>query len=365
MKFIVASIAIFFLLNLIIFEILKQYFNIKISAFICIFCFFCSSIFFLTLNLNFSSNFIEILARKFSVFMMGANFLLFFFCLIFYILNLSLERVEFDPQRREILKNCINFGLIILFFSTLFKSFFNAIKTPKVKTTEIFIRNLKEQVSFCVISDLHIGNFIDKKFVHNLVNKILSEKFDALLIVGDMFDIKAGDIGDLLDDFDRIEQPKFFVTGNHEYYRDALELINALESRNFRVLQNENEVFKNINLIGLNDIAAPQFGYEVNFKKALKETLPELPKIVLVHQPKFVRDYAEDDLADLFICGHTHAGQIFPFSILAKIANGYLYGLYKEKNRQIYVSSGAGFWGPPIRFLAPSEIAILNLRRKI
>lgn len=365
MKFIVASIAIFFLLNLIIFEILKQYFSTRISAFICIFCFFCSSIFFLTLNLNFSSNFIEILARKFSVFMMGANFLLFFFCLIFYILNLSLERVEFDPQRREILKNCINFGLIILFFSTLFKSFFNAIKTPKVKTTEIFIRNLKEQVSFCVISDLHIGNFIDKKFVHNLVNKILSEKFDALLIVGDMFDIKAGDIGDLLDDFDRIEQPKFFVTGNHEYYRDALELINALESRNFRVLQNENEVFKNINLIGLNDIAAPQFGYEVNFKKALKETLPGLPKIVLVHQPKFVRDYAEDDLADLFICGHTHAGQIFPFSILAKIANGYLYGLYKEKNRQIYVSSGAGFWGPPIRFLAPSEIAILNLRRKI
>ena len=82
----------------------------------------------------------------------------------------------------------------------------------------------------------------------------------------------------------------------------------------------------------------------------------------MAHQPKFINENVKDEV-DLCICGHTHAGQIFPFSLLVMMDQKYLHGLYSDGVKQIYVSSGAGFWGPPMRFLAPNEIAILKLKK--
>lgn len=83
---------------------------------------------------------------------------------------------------------------------------------------------------------------------------------------------------------------------------------------------------------------------------------------MLSHQPKFINSMDKD--ADLVICGHTHGGQIFPFSLLVLLDQPFLAGLYRVNDKmRVYVSRGAGFWGPPVRLLAPSEITLLELRR--
>jgi len=96
-------------------------------------------------------------------------------------------------------------------------------------------------------------------------------------------------------------------------------------------------------------------------KKALLHVEPELPTVLLSHQPKITKELKGEKI-DLILSGHTHGGQIFPFGLLVLLDQPYLSGLYKHSEKtQIFVSSGAGYWGPPIRVLAPSEIVKIRL----
>ena len=88
-----------------------------------------------------------------------------------------------------------------------------------------------------------------------------------------------------------------------------------------------------------------------------------MPTVLLAHQPKFLKYMDKSAPVDLVVSGHTHGGQIFPFSLLVKLDQKYVAGLYRaNKKTQIYVSRGAGFWGPPVRVMAPSEISLLRLK---
>ena len=130
-----------------------------------------------------------------------------------------------------------------------------------------------------------------------------------------------------------------------------------------RVLQNESVEFEGLNLMGVHDLSGFRFGYmQPDLGAALAQADPDKPKILLAHQPKYVVDFVRDEV-DLCICGHTHAGQIFPWTLLVLLSQKYLYGLYNDGLKQIYVSSGVGFWGPPIRVFADAEIALLKLRK--
>ena len=210
---------------------------------------------------------------------------------------------------------------------------------------------------------MHLGEFLKKDFLQVIVNQINSIPHDAVLIVGDMFDIKAEEIGDMLEPLKELSKPIFFVTGNHEYYRGADDLIKVLQNNGVMVLQNENVELESINLIGVHDLSGAKLNYlPPNLQKALSGVNSQKPKVLMAHQPKFINESVDDEV-DLCICGHTHAGQIFPFSLLVILDQKYLHGLYDDGKKQIYVSSGAGFWGPPMRFLAPNEIALLKLRK--
>ena len=129
------------------------------------------------------------------------------------------------------------------------------------------------------------------------------------------------------------------------------------------MLQNESVEFEGLNLMGVHDLSGFRFGYmQPDLGAALAQADPDKPKILLAHQPKYVVDFVRDEV-DLCICGHTHAGQIFPWTLLVLLSQKYLYGLYNDGLKQIYVSSGVGFWGPPIRVFADAEIALLKLRK--
>ncbi|MCI7363391.1 MAG: metallophosphoesterase, partial [Campylobacter sp.] len=121
---------------------------------------------------------------------------------------------------------------------------------------------------------------------------------------------------------------------------------------------------ESINIAGLSDLQGANFGMEPNPLKALADINRSKPTILLSHQPKSLSLLSFDELNNisLVLSGHTHGGQIFPFSLLVWAAQGYIYGESDITPRtKLVVSSGAGFWGPPMRILSNNEIVVLNL----
>ena len=118
-----------------------------------------------------------------------------------------------------------------------------------------------------------------------------------------------------------------------------------------------------LNIAGLLDRFGTRAGrLEPEPGKAFSSVDPEHPTVLLAHQPKAVEEL-EGYEPELMISGHTHGGQIWPFGLLVRLAQPYLAGLYRHSEKtQVYVSRGTGYWGPPMRLFAPSEISVLDLR---
>jgi predicted MPP superfamily phosphohydrolase len=156
----------------------------------------------------------------------------------------------------------------------------------------------------------------------------------------------------------------YFVTGNHEYYAGAREWLEELQRYGIRPLRNERVSIgdtgpggASIDLAGVDDFSAqPDLG------RALEGRDPDRSLVLLAHQPRQpVVGEAVAAGVELQLSGHTHGGQIFPWSLLVRAAFPYLHGLYAHRagtaQGQVYVSCGAGYWGPPLRLGAPAEIA--------
>ncbi|EAJ0325181.1 metallophosphoesterase [Campylobacter lari] len=271
----------------------------------------------------------------------------------------------FSLQRRKFLKLIFDSWLIILSVSMVFKGFVNAISTPKVNEVDIKIKNLKNDLNIALISDVHLGKNLGKEFLQGLIDKINTLNADLIIIAGDLIDadIDSLDYINLLQNF-KSKYGTYYVYGNHEYYNGFEKISTKLkELKNFKVLEDESIDFGDFTLSGTLDLAAKRLGFkESNIEKIKTKVNQEKVNILITHQPKYVKTYDVSGF-DLILSGHTHAGQIFPFSLLVYLEQGFIHGLYKlSKDSLLYVSSGAGFWGPAVRFLAPSEIALIKLK---
>ena len=182
----------------------------------------------------------------------------------------------------------------------------------------------------------------------------MPQKPDLILITGDLVDAPLEKIYDDLKPLNELNAKygSYMILGNHEYFQgDVKKFIDYFKTTNIKLLLNENITINNqFNLIGITD----KIGYRMNYykpdiKRAFSNIDKTKPSIVMAHQPIMI-----DELApykpDLVISGHTHGGQIFPFGILVKLAQKYLAGLYSHnKDTKIFVSKGAGYWGPPYK----------------
>jgi uncharacterized protein len=214
------------------------------------------------------------------------------------------------------------------------------------------------------LTDLHVGPLLGEAYVRHLVAETLRTKPDLIVITGDLVD---GSVAGLR----RSIEPLFglsarfgvyFVTGNHEYYSGASEWIEYLSARGIRVLQNERvaigDAGASFDLLGIPDHSSggPERTPGPDFARAAAGRDPERESILLAHQPRQIHDTRGHDLG-LQLSGHTHGGQMWPFGLLVLTAQPYLAGLHRHSGRtQIYVSRGAGFWGPPMRVGNPAEI---------
>jgi len=249
----------------------------------------------------------------------------------------------------------------------------SAIRPVEVKHVPIRLKKLPSSLNglrLVQLTDMHIGLTIGRDFVEDVVRKVNALEPDIVAITGDLIDGSVEDLGAAVAPLGEIQARlgTFFVTGNHEYYSGADSWLMFLGTLGIRVLRNEHvELSKDgetIHLAGVDDWTAHQFGngHGSDMARAMAGRDASKPVILLAHQPIQFEE-ARAHGVDLQISGHTHGGQIFPFGLLTRLAQPFLSGLHQRGDSQIYVSSGTGYWGPPMRIAAPAEITLIELDR--
>ena len=214
------------------------------------------------------------------------------------------------------------------------------------------------------LSDLHINKKTSIEKILELVNFCNSLEFDFCIITGDIIDTKVKFIKKQLEILNLLKKEVFYISGNHDLFYGLEDL--KKELTNFIFMDNEtfkinykNEI---IHLAGLPDRFSKFFKIKRE-EKIVEDFLQNSPSIFISHQPK---DYkiALNSNSNLFLCGHTHGGQIYPFHYLVKLVQPFLAGLFYKNKTAIYVNKGLGTWGVDFRFKADAEVTILKLITK-
>jgi uncharacterized protein len=248
-----------------------------------------------------------------------------------------------------------------------------AVRGPQIFEVDIPIRDLPQELDgfrIAQITDLHVGPTIGRKYAAQVVEMVNRLKPDFIALTGDFVDGSVTHLKKALEPIATLSAKHgvFFVTGNHEYYWGVDDWIKVFRDFGARILLNEHVVIteqgKEIVIAGVTDHSAGNMraGHQSDPKKALEGAPEQAVKILLAHQPASYKSASEAGF-DLQLSGHTHGGQFFPWNIVVKFAQRYYKGLNKHENMWIYVSRGAGYWGPPHRFTVPSEISLLKLVR--
>lgn len=250
----------------------------------------------------------------------------------------------------------------------------NALGAPDLVQLPVRLRRLDPAFNgfrIAVVSDIHLGPLSGRAHTERIVRMINDAAPDLVAIVGDLVDGTVDELGPAaapLQDLDS-RHGTFFVTGNHEYFvSEPLAWLRELERLGVQPLRNENTVIRRgaaaLDLVGINDLAGESHSDAPDLGKALTGTDPSRPTVLLAHQPVMVSEAAARGV-DLQLSGHTHGGQMWPFHYIVSAVQPSLAGLSTVQDTQLYVSRGAGFWGPPVRIGAPPDITVLTLQAAV
>ena len=255
---------------------------------------------------------------------------------------------------------------------TMLVSIYGVINSYQLTTTtlDIPVKGLTAEMKAVHLSDVHIGHFRNNGLAEELVAETNKHKPDVVFITGDYLDGKIALTDEAFAPLKRIEAPVFFVGGNHDEATDLDAIKQKLESAGVTVLENEVFHLGNLQIIGLDYMLADGEAFDMhasNGKPTVKKVLEQLdideskPSVLLHHGPSGIR-YAGDKGVDLYLAGHTHAGQVFPINLISDLLFEYNRGLHDYNGMKVFVSEGIGTFGPPMRVGTKSEIAVLTLK---
>ncbi len=249
-----------------------------------------------------------------------------------------------------------------------------AMRVPRTKRVDVAVAGLGaglDGLRVVVITDTHYGPIDRAQWSASVVDRVNELDADIVCHVGDIADgtvaVRQGQAAPLA--AVRARLARVYVTGNHEYFSEVQGWLSYMEAIGWDALRNRHLVIERggdrLIIAGVDDATAQASGIDghgEDLDTAMAGADPQLPVLLLAHQPKQIT-HAVQAGVDLQISGHTHGGQIWPFNFLVRIDQPVVHGLSRHGERtQLYTSRGTGFWGPPFRVFAPSEITVLTLR---
>jgi uncharacterized protein len=246
----------------------------------------------------------------------------------------------------------------------------NGLRVPAVRRVEIALARWPRALDgfrIVQISDIHIGPVLGRGFAAALTERVNALAPDLVAVTGDLVD---GPVEKLREDVEpfaalRGRHGVFFVTGNHDVYSGGEPWVERVRELGIQPLRNQRVAIGGaggFDLAGVDDHRGDWVrGSSEDLAAALAGRDPARAVVLLAHDPSSFRRAAANDV-DLQLSGHTHGGQIWPFNFIVRLAVPWVAGLHRVGASQLYVSRGSGFWGPPMRLLAPAEITEIVLR---
>ena len=253
-------------------------------------------------------------------------------------------------------------------FLFVFYGYFEA-RNIKIERITIESDKVINNLRIVQISDVHIGLIIRKDRVKDIVEKIKSLEPDIVVSTGDLVDGQIDRLNSIAEILKELQPPfdKYAITGNHEFYAGINQALSFTEKSGFKILRNKGVYIEkfNLNIVGVDDLEAIRFGFNPNISEIdlLKNFQNGGYTVLLKHRP--IINEQSRGFFDLQLSGHTHKGQLFPFSIITALYYPKHAGCLKDINGcYLYISRGTGTWGPPVRIFAPPEITVIDIIRK-
>jgi hypothetical protein len=303
----------------------------------------------------------------------GMMFELLWMTAVVWIIKLLLQLFgiwsRFDPAQQTMIGRWSVIVVVSAAFILCGYAMWRAAQPARVVRANVPVKNITpalRNLSLALVADFHSGVLVSKKQVQRMAQQIMNLKPDAILIPGDILDHPPDRIREIATAFRELHAPLgvFGTTGNHEYYINVRAAVALLKESGIHMLENEAvELPPGLVIAGVDDRTALQFRIpRPKVDEFVAAHTDGKTTILLNHTP--MGDEAQSAAragADLIVSGHTHGGQIWPFSILTKLAFTYHHGLYKLDRGYIMTTSGIGTWGPPMRLGAPPEIVLIKL----
>jgi len=277
-----------------------------------------------------------------------------------------------SPAHEYTLRSITAFSVVVLACLATAVGFAAARRRARIVNVDVPIQNLPAALhgfSIAQISDVHVGSSIRKEYVDAIVDAVNGLHPDLIAVTGDIVDGSVGELGSHTAPLGRLtaRHGTFLVTGNHEYYSGAVPWIAEFRRLGLKVLLNEHAVLTHegapLVIAGVTDYSSHHFNPQERSDPAA--ALAGAPvnagaRILLAHQPRSAPAAATAGY-DLQLSGHTHGGQFWPWNLFVRFQQPFTAGLHRLNRLWVYVSRGTGYWGPPNRFGAPSEITRLRL----
>lgn len=294
----------------------------------------------------------------------GIGFVFFVFALLCQVIILPFRFFSLKKGRKKIQKTILIACILYISYGIYMGQ-----TSPSYDTVNIAVKNLSTPLKIVQLSDVHISTLMTEDKVEKIVNKVNATNPDIIVLTGDIVDTKTKFANKAIDELKNLKANYgiYYVLGNHEYYHDTENIIQKLKDIGFKVLINENDTVKIndkpiLNIAGVADLMGNKMGFlKPNIDKALEGIDTNIPTILLSHQPKII-DQTQDKPIDIILSGHTHGGQIFPFSLAVLLDQPFIKGLHKINHNQIiYINQGTNLWGPPMRIGTHYEITLIDL----
>ncbi|AXE88129.1 metallophosphoesterase [Streptomyces sp. Go-475] len=272
------------------------------------------------------------------------------------------------PSRRLFVSRVVAGAAAAAAVGTVGYGTYGVLRGPKVKRVTVPLAKLPRAAHgyrIAVVSDVHLGPVLGRGFAQKVVDTINATQPDLIAVVGDLVDGSVKDLGPAAAPLAQLKarHGSYFVTGNHEYFSGAEQWVEEVRRLGLIPLENARREMPYFDLAGVNDVAGEEEGQGPDYARALGDRDTARACVLLAHQPVQIHDAVEHGV-DLQLSGHTHGGQLWPGNLLAAAANPTVAGLERYGDTQLYVSRGAGAWGPPTRVGAPSDVTLIELASK-